>query len=89
MVFMGDDDIKHPDLTFSRMDFFFVRWDAKMQLDCLNAKKSGCFQRREEEAPLRSAARKTRSQDGNLTRGTPTRKSQPDDDDDGEDDDHH
>ena len=41
MVFMGDgdDDIKLPDLTFSRMDFFFVRWDAKMQLDCLNAKK--------------------------------------------------
>ena len=45
MVFMGDgdDDIKHPDLTFSRMDFFFVRWDAKMQLDCLNAKKVWLF----------------------------------------------
>ena len=50
-------------------------------------KRSGCFQRREEEAPLRSAARKTRSQDGNLTRGTPTRKSQPDDDGDDDDDD--
>ena len=55
----------------------------------MQKKRSGCFQRREEEAPLRSAVRKTRSQDGNLTRGTPTRKSQPDDDDDGEDDDHH